>query len=53
MGVADTQLKWNWEIMRHKITQGHKKLCGSAFSPRPRTKTEGKYFTSEKELQIL
>ena len=27
MGVADTQLKWNWEIMRqNRITQEHQEI---------------------------
>ena len=40
-------------IIRHIITQEHQKLRGLSFSLRSRAKTGGKYFTSEKELQVL
>ena len=37
----------------NKHNRGHHKLRGSTFSLRPRAKAEGKYFTNEKELQVL
>ena len=35
--------------MRHRITQGHQKLCDSTFSVHPQAKTEGKYLLVKKK----
>ena len=53
VGEVGPQLKWNWKKIKNKDKKGYQKLRGSVFSLRPQAKTEGKYFTSEKELQLL
>ena len=39
--------------IKNKYKREYQKLRGPTFSLRPRAKTKRKYYTSEKELQVL